>query len=139
MPKWLVFLNSLILILLGASIVYVIELGSELQLLPSDRIGPADFLAIILTALGVIIAAVTLMVGALAIIGWNNIESRVDRKIDEKSSIYLQRRFSDDDEAYVQFVEDIKEDVRLRLLAFTRELQREWNEENEGNKIDPDA
>ena len=41
------------------------------------RISYIDFISVILTALGVILTAVTLFVGALAVIGWTSIETRL--------------------------------------------------------------
>ncbi len=139
MPKSLIVITAIILLLLGAALMYAIEAASGLTFTRTQNLTPAEFITIVLSALGVILAAMTLMIGALAIIGWNSIQSRVERKVDESSEDYLKRRFSDDDEEYQQFVEDIKEDVRVRLLAFTRQFQREIDEEDEREQGDPDA
>lgn len=43
----------------------------------SISISYVDFISIVLTALGVMLTAVTLFVGALAVIGWTSIETRL--------------------------------------------------------------
>ncbi|WP_454597088.1 hypothetical protein [Qipengyuania sp. SM2507] len=138
-PKLLIFLSSVILLLLGAALMYVIDSASGLQFAKSEEVSSSNFITIVLTALAVILAAMTLMIGALAIIGWNSIQSRVEIKVDKASEEYIKRRFSNDNDDYLQFVEDIKEDVRIRLLTFTRELQRELEEDEEQEQSDPDA
>ncbi len=119
--------------------MYVIDSASGLQFAKSEEVSSSNFITIVLTALAVILAAMTLMIGALAIIGWNSIQSRVEIKVDKASEEYIKRRFSNDNDDYLQFVEDIKEDVRIRLLTFTRELQRELEEDEEQEQSDPDA
>lgn len=139
LPKSLIIFASVILLLLGAALMYAIDAASGLEFTRSENLTPAEFITIVLSALAVILAALTLMIGALAIIGWNSIQARVERKVDESSEDYLKRRFSDDDEEYQQFVEDIKEDVRVRLLSYTRQFQRELEEDDELEQGDPDA
>lgn len=138
MPKWLAALIAIILILLGGALMYVIDAGSHLRWMKSDAIGPADFISIILTALGVILAAMTLILGLLAVVGWTSIQTTVERKVEAISKDHLKSRFGDEDKEYLQFVEDIKEDIRLRMLPFVQEIQRELKDENLQN-VDPDA
>lgn len=72
--------------------------------------------------------------------GWTSIQSQTERKIELISEDYLKKRFSDDDDEYKQFVEDIKEDIRLRLVQFARQIQNEvQKEQNLEDEIDPDA
>ena len=137
MPKLLIAANVIICLLLGAALMYVIESGSRLQFVPSSTVGPTEFISIILSALGVILAAMALLIGVLAIVGWNSIQNQVERKIKDHAGDYLSKRFSDDNGEYLQFVEDIKEDVRVRLLEFTRELQVEWEQDERREQVDP--
>lgn len=43
----------------------------------SIRVSYIDFISVVLTCLGVILTAVTLFVGVLAVIGWTSIETRL--------------------------------------------------------------
>ena len=138
MPRWLIVLTSIVLLLLGAASMYVIEAGSSLELRPSDRIGPTEFVSIILTALAVILGALTLMIGVLAIMGWSAFQSIVERKAEDSATEYLEERFSERDADYLQFVEDIKEDVRVRLLNWTRETRASWDDGNVNPGPTPD-
>ena len=138
MPRWLIFLNALLLVLLGAGLMYVIEAGSGLELLPSDKVSPSEFISIILTALAVILGALTLMLAALAIVGWSAFKSMVERRSEDSAKDFLKERFSDGDKDYLQFVEDIKEDVRLRLLAWSRERPNFWDAPDNGDDSEPD-
>lgn len=138
MPKPLIISLSVLLVLLGAALMYVIDAGSGLNFTQRDDLTAAEFMSIILSALGVILAAVTLMLGALAIVGWNSLESRAEKKVAETSRDFLRKRFSEEDVEYMEFVENIKEDVRIRILAFTRQLQQEIEAEKLED-IDPDA
>lgn len=113
--------------------MYVIEAGSSLKFLPSDTISPADFISIILTALGVILAAMAIMLGLVAVVGWSSIRTMIESRSDEVSRDYLKNRFSDKNEQYLQFVEDVKEDVRIRILPLSRQ------EPIENLAEDPDA
>lgn len=99
--------------IIGASIFAVILKASGLRFAPDPEIGPAEFISIILTALGVIIAAVTLFIGALAVFGWATFETRVTQASEE----FLEKRFSPSDSRYNQLLEDLKEDVRLQILT----------------------
>ncbi len=121
----------MILLLAGAAMMYVIQAGSGLQLLPSDKITSADFISIILTALGVILAALALFIGVLAIIGWATFEDRLKHNSEE----FLKRRFSASDQRYVDLINELKEDVRREL-----ELKKPKSNDLENQSpFDPDA
>lgn len=121
----------LVLLITGAALMYVIQAGSGLRLLPSDEISSADFISIILTALGVILAAAALFIGGLAIIGWATFEERLR----QHSEDFLRRRFSTDDQRYVDLISELKEDVRREL-----ELKKPKAPDLENRSpFDPDA
>lgn len=113
MRQFLQAAAALTLMIIGAAIFAVILKASGLRFAPDAEIGPSQFVSIILTALGVIIAAVTLFIGALAVYGWVTFETRVVQASEE----FLDKRFSSSDARYNQLVEDIKEDVRLQILT----------------------
>lgn len=101
----------IVLLLTGASLMYVIEAGSGLRLKPNPDISAADFISIILTALGVILAALALFIGGLAIVGWATFEEKLRQNSDD----FLRKRFSPDDQRYVDLITEIKEDVRREI------------------------
>lgn len=122
---------AVLMLLTGAALMYVIKAGSGLQLLPSDKISSADFISIILTALGVVLAALALFIGGLAIVGWATFEDRLKQHSEE----FLKRRFSADDPRYVDLINELKEDVRREL-----ELRKTARKEPENaSPFDPDA
>ena len=123
---------ALLLVVIGAAIFAVVLKASGLTFSPDPEIGPAEFISIILTALAVIIAAVTLLIGALAIYGWIAFEARVT----QASETFLEKRFSSEDPRYGRLIEDLKEDVRLQLFLSSKPEQEQENIPNNDN---PDA
>jgi hypothetical protein len=109
-------LGAFVLLLGGAALLVVIGQGTGLQLAPNDAVSRADFLGIILSALAVMLTAVTIFLGVLALFGWVTFESRVK----QSSEAFLDRRFSDEDPRYKQLVEDIKADVIRKTLEGDR-------------------
>lgn len=120
-----------VLLLTGAASMYVIEAGSGLVLVPDDNISRADFISIILTALGVILAALALMLGGLAIVGWATFEEKLRQNSDE----FLRKRFSPEDQRYVDLISDIKEDVRREIQLNSKPKSDVENQ----SPFDPDA
>ncbi|MBB4641959.1 hypothetical protein [Rhizorhapis suberifaciens] len=125
-------LSTVVLLLSGAALLYVIEAGSNLELTPKGDISAADFISIILTALGVILAALAIFLGGLAIIGWATFEE----KLKQNSEEFLKKRFSPEDERYVDLIEELKEDVRREM-----NLRKQPKTEDIENisPFDPDA
>jgi uncharacterized membrane protein len=121
MPRWFIVLAAIVLLVLGAALMHILSSGSTFQFAHRDDIGPSEFISIILTALGVILAAMAIMLGALAIVGWSSIQSQVENKADAISKDFLRERFSDGNPDYLQFVEDLKEDIRARLIGVVQE------------------
>lgn len=91
--------------------MYVIEAGSGLRLTPNSDISASDFISIILSALGVILTALALFLGVLALVGWATFEERLKQNSDE----FLKKRFSAEDERYIELINEIKEDVRREM------------------------
>ena len=126
--------NALLIIVLlatGAALLVVIQAGTGLRLLPNDNISPADFISIILTALGVILAALALFIGGLAIVGWATFEDRLKQNSEE----FLSRRFSTEDQRYVNLINDLKEDVRREMDLKNPNISDIENQ----SPFDPDA
>jgi hypothetical protein len=124
-------LAAVVLLLAGPFLWVVLVHGSGLTLHPNDQITRADFLAIILSALGVMLMAITIFLGALAVIGWATFETRVK----QASEAFLEKRFSEDDSRYATLVNDLKEDVTRRILKGGRP---EYPNEN-ASPFDEDA
>jgi len=111
--------GGILLMLLGAALLLVVVKGSGLTFSPNDRIPPSDFLSIILTALAVMLTAVTVFLGALALIGWATFEARVKQSAES----FLENRFSENDPRYIALVEELKRDS----LKGTRQTYDEEN------------
>lgn len=120
-----------LLLLTGAALMYVIEAGSGLRFMPGDKVSPSDFISIILTALGVILAALALVLGGLAIVGWATFEEKLKHNSDE----FLKKRFSAEDQRYIDLINEIKEDVRREIQI---KSNRKIELENQ-SPFDPDA
>jgi len=124
-------LYIVLLLLTGAAMMYVIEAGSGLQIAPDDEVSSAEFISIILTALGVILAALALFLGGLAVIGWTTFEERLKHNSDE----FLKKRFSPEDEQYILLINDLKEDVRREMQIRSPQV----NDLENQSPFDPDA
>lgn len=92
--------------LAGAGLWAVASTGMRLEHAAND-ISYAEFTSIILTALGVLIAVLGLLLGALAIVGWATFQ----RQVAESSERYLAKQFDDEGQAYRRLVRELKEDV----------------------------
>lgn len=125
-------LIAMLLICLGAALFSVAMKASGLSFAPDPDIGPSEFISIILTALGVIIAVVTLLIGVMAIYGWITFETRVTQASQE----FLKKRFSPEDPQYAELIAEIKGDVRLQLMLSQK---REDQLENMTQTDNPDA
>lgn len=125
------FLLIVVLLLTGAALMYVIEAGSSLSLMPDKDVSHADFISIILTALGVILAALALVLGGLAVVGWATFEEKLRQNSDE----FLRKRFSADDQRYVDLINEIKEDVRREIQLTSKASSDIENE----SPFDPEA
>jgi hypothetical protein len=143
-------LGAVFWMLVGSTLLVVTVKGSGLTFGPNRSVSEAEFVSIILSALGVMLTAVTVFLGALAIIGWTTFETRVQQsaeafmrvrfaeddpdykafmervatQVNESTESFLDRRFSDDDPRYIQLVEDLK---KASLGGNTEE----YSEENE--------
>ena len=96
------------LLILGASLAYVMWAGSNLKLEPNPNISSADFLAIILTALGTILAALAIFLGGMALLSWRMFDERVKAH----AEAFLENRFSPSDQRYADLVETLRDDAR---------------------------
>ncbi len=125
----------LLVVALGAILLLVVQQAAHLP--PSNgTISYADFLAIILSALGVMLTALTIFLGVLAFVGWTTFESKMKSSSEE----FLEKRFSPVDPRYAELVEEIKEDVRREVrIAEVNERQAKENLENENPTIDEDV
>lgn len=61
---------------LGAILLLIVQYSAQLP--PADKdMTYSDFISIILTALGVMLTALTIFLGVLAVVGWTSIESKL--------------------------------------------------------------
>ena len=102
---------SFVLLVAGAALMLIVQSASGLSFTPAASLDASAFVSIILTALGVILAALALFIGVLAIIGWTTFES----KVKNSSEQFLEKRFSTDDPRYLDLIKEIKEDVRRQI------------------------
>lgn len=109
--------------LIGAVLLVVAVKGSGLTFAPNRNVFESEFVSIILTALGVMLTAVTVFLGALAIIGWSTFETRVQQSADA----FMVRRFADEDPDYKAFVSKVEEQVNENAEKF---LERRFSEQD---------
>ena len=117
-------LGAVVLLLTGAALLITVMHGSGLSFEVRDDISRADYLSIILSALAVMLTAITIFLGALAIMGWATFEARVK----QSSESFLERRFSEDDPRYTQLVEELKEQVTRQSLKGGRPTYPDEND-----------
>jgi hypothetical protein len=124
MPKRLQVVAAIILVLLGAALIVVIQKASGLSPQPADEMTYAEFTSVILTALGVMLAALTLFLGAVALIGWTSFEGLVERNTSE----YLEKRFGTQDTPTIdtnQVRETVKQELALTATGGSQEPENE--------------
>lgn len=120
MQNLMALAKTAFLLLLGAALAYVIWSGSNLKLAPNPNIGSADFVAIILTALGVILAALAIFLGGMALVSWKMFDDRVKTH----AEAFLEKRFSPSDQRYADLVETLRDDAR-REAQLAKKDQKE--------------
>jgi hypothetical protein len=96
------------LLVLGAALAYLLWAGSNLRMEPNPNISSADFIAIILSALGTILAALAIFLGGMAIVSWRTFDERVKTH----AEAFLEKRFSPSDQRYADLVETLRDDAR---------------------------
>lgn len=109
--------------LTGAVLLVVAVKGSGLTFGPNRNISEAEFVSIILTALGVMLTAITVFLGVLAIIGWSTFETRVQQSADA----FMLKRFADDDPDYQAFLKKVEEKVNQNAEEF---LENRFSEDD---------
>jgi hypothetical protein len=107
--------------LAGAVLLVVAVKGAGLSFGPNRNVSESEFVSIILTALGVMLTAVTVFLGALAIIGWSTFETRVQ----QSAEAFMNRRFADEDPDYQAFVMKVEAQVNQNAEQF---LERRFSE-----------
>lgn len=100
---------------IGMSVGIVFFARPEVALTVSPTVSYDDLIATILTALGVILAALALFIAIIAFFGWVTFEKRIG----ESAENFLERRFSPEDPRYMELLSEIKQDVR-RQIEFAR-------------------
>lgn len=98
--------------ILGAVLLLVVQDASGLRP-PHDDVTTADFLAIILSALGVMVAILTFFLGVLAIFGWTAFRTIIEDKFED----LFRRRFDANNPEYGSLVDQLVEDARARSAA----------------------
>lgn len=114
MPKRLQMVAAILFVLLGAALIVVIQKASGLSPQPAKEMTYAEFTSVILSALGVMLTALTLFLGAVALIGWTSFEGLVERNTSE----YLEKRFGTKDTPTID-ANAIRETVRQELALTT--------------------
>jgi hypothetical protein len=112
---------AVLLMLTGALLLVVVVKGSGLTFGPNRAVSESEFVSIILTALGVMLTAVTVFLGALAIIGWATFETRVQQSADA----FMRKRFADDDPDYQVFLNGLEEKLNRNAETF---LEKRFSE-----------
>lgn len=125
----------LLVLFLGAMLLLVTQHAAHLPP-PDSDMTYADFLSLILTALGVMLTVLTIFLGVLAFVGWATFESKMKMSSEE----FLEKRFSPADPRYADLVTEIKEDVRREVRIAEESKPRAGdNPENDDPTIDEDV
>jgi hypothetical protein len=105
---------SLFMIAVGAWLFAFVLRGSGLELKPSNSLTYGDFISLMLTSLGVMLAVLTIFLAVLAILGWASFKSLIEDAIQN----YLKDRFGSDGDADPLSKDDRKllEDLRRERL-----------------------
>ncbi len=69
-------ITIMLILAIGASLLLIVQHAAHLPS-PDNQMTYADFITIILTALGVMLTALTIFLGVLAVVGWTSIESKL--------------------------------------------------------------
>jgi hypothetical protein len=95
-----------------------------------------NFISVILTALGVILAALALGLGALAVVGWQTFESNVQRRVGEVIGEVLQSGFQKNGELR-PFLEQAVDKVSYDILVDSKQ-EMELSEDDVYAPNDPE-
>lgn len=120
--------------LFGAGLLIVAQSAAGLQP-PHDSVTTADFLGIILSALGVMVAILTLFLGVLAIFGWTAFRTIIEDKFED----LFRRRFDANNPAYGALVDQLVEDARARNAAEAIANQPSANDPDLNADLDSDG
>lgn len=104
----------------GAGLCLLIFGEGYVSLRVSANISYGDFIAIILTALGVILATLAVFLGAMALYSWRNFDSRVKDHVENYLDEYVKptERY----EAIRDLIDDHKEKTK-KLAEVEKELE----------------
>ena len=107
------FFGYLAAAIFGACLLMVLLDGSGIQPIVRRDIPTADFLGIILSALGVMVAILTFFLGVLAFFGWTAFRTIIEDKFEE----LFRRRFDASNPEYGALVNQLVEDARAQNAA----------------------
>lgn len=119
---------------LGAVLLLVVQNAAGLRL-PNDGISMADFLAVILSALGVMVAILTFFLGVLAIFGWTAFRTIIEDKFED----LFRRRFDANNPEYGALVDQLVEDARAQSAAAAIASQQASNDHDLGGDDEADG
>lgn len=98
----------------GAGLLHIVQEAGALRP-PHDDVSTADFLGIILSALGVMVAILTFFLGVLAFFGWTAFRTLIEDKFEE----LFRRRFDASNAEYGKIIEQLVEDARAQTLVLS--------------------
>jgi hypothetical protein len=98
---------------LGAALLLVLLRASGIQSRVKEDISFADFTAVILSALGVMVAILTFFLAVLAIFGWSAFRTIIE----DKSEELFRRRFDANNPEYGALVNQLVEDAHAQMTA----------------------
>ncbi|WP_157696577.1 hypothetical protein [Porphyrobacter sp. CACIAM 03H1] len=120
MEGYIKFCRRLTLVGLGVAVGIIAASEPNVSFVVSTNMKYTDLVAVILTALGVILAALAAVIGLLAYINWQRFENNVQIKVEEYLNNFVKptERY----EAIRDLIEDHKEKTR-RLLEAEKEIE----------------
>lgn len=115
----------------GAIMLLILLNASDLRPSLRNDISNADFLAVILSALGVMVAILTFFLAILAIFGWTAFRTIIEDKFED----LFRRHFNASNAEYGNLVSQLVEDARAQQAAsaIAEAQPEEENEEDEHN------
>lgn len=95
----------------GAVVILILLDAAHLRPSIRNDISSADFLAVILSALGVMVAILTFFLGVLAVFGWTAFRTIIEDKFED----LVRKRFDASNQQYGHLVRQLVEDARAQL------------------------
>lgn len=106
-------LGPLAAALIGAAVTLLLLHASGLEPRAKEDIPMADFMVIVLAALGVMVAILTFFLGVLAVFGWTAFRTIINDNFED----LFRRRFDASNTEYAEAMSRLVEDARAKMAS----------------------